>query len=163
MHDAPANARSVTGQARPDQPAPWRALIIDDEAAVRQGLAGLLTHGLGTRVDVRSASDLAGARDAFRAHRPHIVLLDLDLAGEDGLQLMPEMGGSHVVAVTSHTDASTRHRLRLAGVEAMHGKSESGAALVRWIKRTLSHPQLKGDEAPGEAVGLSVVLPDRGA
>jgi two-component system nitrate/nitrite response regulator NarL len=70
--------------------APARVLVVDDRRAVAEGLAGRLRQEpvIG-EVDV--AVSLAQAR-AVVAHRPpHVVLLDPDLGGQPGLELIPHL------------------------------------------------------------------------
>jgi len=72
-------------------------LVVDDDAALRD----LLVAGLGEdgfRVEV--AGDLVGARAKLSATpSPEIVLLDIQLAGEDGLGLLGEIRRTSEVPV----------------------------------------------------------------
>jgi len=64
-------------------PAPIRILCVDDHPVVRQGIAGLV----GVHADMVLVAEAANGHEAvqkFRAHRPDVTLMDLQ---------MPEMGG----------------------------------------------------------------------
>jgi len=64
-------------------PAPIRILCVDDHPIVRQGIAGLV----GVHADMVLVAEAANGHEAvqkFRAHRPDVTLMDLQ---------MPEMGG----------------------------------------------------------------------
>lgn len=58
-------------------------LIVDDEQGVRELLKGRLRHW-GCRVDV--ASDGEEAVKVYRAWRPYVVLMDLEMPGKDGIK-----------------------------------------------------------------------------
>ena len=64
-------------------PARIRILCVDDHPIVRQGIAGLI----GVQPDMTLVAEAGNGREAiqqFRAHRPDVTLMDLQ---------MPEMGG----------------------------------------------------------------------
>jgi DNA-binding NarL/FixJ family response regulator len=65
-----------------------RVLTVDDHKLIRQGIAGLVS----TQPDMHVVAEAANGREAlhqFRAHQPHITLMDLQ---------MPEMGGLDAVS-----------------------------------------------------------------
>ncbi len=64
-----------------------RVLVVDDEEIVRESLSGWLRQDGYT---VATAVDGKGARDAVRADRWAVVLLDLKMPGMDGLQVLEE-------------------------------------------------------------------------
>jgi len=71
----------------PDRPRPIRArvLVVDDEPAVR----GMLSEHLQEKgYDVRSAADGEEALARMPEYRPNIVLLDLMMAGMDGMETL---------------------------------------------------------------------------
>jgi len=59
-------------------------LIVDDEKHTRDGLRRLL----GDNYDVYVAADLAGALDVLQRDQIDVLLTDLRLGGEDGMQLI---------------------------------------------------------------------------
>lgn len=80
-----------------------RLLLVDDEAAF-QRLGGSFLRGLGH--DVTLAGDTQQAIEAFDAHRPELVLLDLAMPPhmdpEMGLELIPRFASVPVVVLTGH-------------------------------------------------------------
>jgi DNA-binding NarL/FixJ family response regulator len=98
-----------TGDAedRPDPAAPIRVLLVDDHAVVRRGLTDLLTGAPGIEV-VGEAADGAEALTTARTVRPDVVLMDLQMAGVDGVEatrlLQGEEDPPQVLVLTSFSD-----------------------------------------------------------
>ena len=66
-----------------------RVLIVEDDTLVGMGLRGRLLK-LGHSV-VGQAADAAEARQMFRAHEPQLVLLDIRLGQDDGIELAADL------------------------------------------------------------------------
>src|SRR5260370_6982879 len=62
----------------------WRLLLVDDHALFREGLAGLFAYQDDFLL-VGEACDAEGALAQTAALRPDIVLMDIDMPGEDGI------------------------------------------------------------------------------
>jgi two-component system response regulator NreC len=69
---------------------PLSVLIVDDHAVVRRGVRALLEPQAAFRV-VAEASDVPGAIEAVRVHRPALVILDIHLPGAPSLPAIGEM------------------------------------------------------------------------
>ena len=65
-------------------------VIADDHTVVRQGLRMLIDADAALQV-VAEAGTLADAERLTRAHRPSILVLDLNLHGESGLDAIPRL------------------------------------------------------------------------
>jgi DNA-binding NarL/FixJ family response regulator len=87
--------------------APIRVLLVDDHAVVRRGLTDLLSGAPGIEV-AGEASDGAEALSKARAVRPDVVLMDLQMAGVDGVEatrlLQAEEDPPQVLVLTSFSD-----------------------------------------------------------
>ncbi|MEM7488280.1 MAG: response regulator [Pseudomonadota bacterium] len=87
---------------------PKRILVVDDDAKVRK----LIRHALeADGFAVTEAGDAAAARSGLARDRPDLVTLDLDLDGEDGLDLARDMrrdGDTPIVMVTGKGDVIDR-------------------------------------------------------
>jgi CheY-like chemotaxis protein len=98
-------------------------LVIDDEAAIREGLELLLTQW-GCRV--RSVSDHAGALAEATRGRPDLVLADLRLPGEySGLETLADLRSIHgvdlpVCLITGEADPAALRAARDSGVPLLH-------------------------------------------
>jgi len=79
-----------------------KILIVDDEETARYGMRKILDSS----GEILEASDLASARQLCAEERPDIVLLDLNLDGEDGFDLLKEIQSSSlpslVLIITAH-------------------------------------------------------------
>ena len=71
-------------------PSPIRVLIVDDHGIVRAGLRMLLESYPGIQV-VAEAARCADALEATARELPDIIVLDLDLGGESGLDCLPTL------------------------------------------------------------------------
>lgn len=70
-----------------------RVVVADDHPVVREGLR----HMLATQADLRVVGVAANGREAVdlvRAHRPHVVLLDLQMPVLDGVGVLRELDGA---------------------------------------------------------------------
>ncbi|WP_026278883.1 LytTR family DNA-binding domain-containing protein [Thioalkalivibrio sp. ARh3] len=85
-----------------------RVLIVDDEPIARQRLAGLVADA-GHQV-IGEAGEAIGARDAITREGPDLVLLDVEMPGESGMDLAAEIGSRRpdlmVILVTAHDQFS---------------------------------------------------------
>jgi DNA-binding NarL/FixJ family response regulator len=68
----------------PDEPRPWRVLLVDDDALVRAGLRMILSAAADLEV-VGEVADGRGAVAAVQAHRPDVVLMDIRMPDLDGI------------------------------------------------------------------------------
>jgi len=73
-------------EAKPSTDAVVRVLVVDDHAVVREGIRRVLTADTGFEV-VGEAADAEEGMALAKAHRPDVVLLDIKMPGETGLEL----------------------------------------------------------------------------
>jgi two-component system, NarL family, nitrate/nitrite response regulator NarL len=133
---------------------PIAVLVVDDQLAVREGLARLITCAAIPLRTVCTAATPAEALRMAQLHHPEVVVLDVDLAGEDGLALLAHLSpAAGVLVLTSHGDSATRARAFLLGAVAFVEKHQPAAdllgAIVRVAQMQISHTQTRGDKAPG--------------
>ena len=118
-------------------PKPIRVLVVDDHAAVCQGLALLLeSEGIAA---CAQASGRAEALVRIAEWRPDLALVDLSLGDDDGMVLVADLHrlGIPVVVCSSHEDAEHVRCALAAGARAYVTKREAGTALVHAIRETL--------------------------
>lgn len=111
---------STSGAADPAPLAQIGVLLVEDDATIREANAGLLAD-LGARVE--AAPHALDALSRFQPGRDRIALIDLDLPGIDGLQLIHLLksragsSGLLAIAVTARSAADTEQRCRDAGFD----------------------------------------------
>lgn len=130
--------------------APIGVLVIDDQRAVREGLARLIACA---QIPLRCVSTAATGVEALSAAalmHPEVVVLDVDLAGEDGLLLLPQLSlTASVLVLTSHGDDATRARATRLGARAFIEKHQPAAELLGSIV-AMGHLQMRGEKAPDQ-------------
>lgn len=104
-----------------------KVLIIDDNAAVRLILSGMLEE-LGHQV-VGEAADADGAVKAYQALKPDFVTLDLSLSatgGPDGSSVLDSListdAKARVIVISGNAQAKLRERLAAAGAKGFVAK-----------------------------------------
>lgn len=73
-----------------NQPQVIRILLVDDHAIVRQGLQMFLEGEPGLKV-IGLAGDRATTLEFATRELPDVILLDLDLGGESGIEMLPDL------------------------------------------------------------------------
>ncbi|MDH0865929.1 ATP-binding protein [Mitsuaria sp. GD03876] len=95
-----------------------QVLCVDDHPIVRQGISTLL----GVESDMTLVGEAANAREAiqlFRAHRPDITLMDLQMPGMSGLDaigaIRAEFPDARIIILTTYADDAQAQRAMQAG------------------------------------------------
>jgi DNA-binding NarL/FixJ family response regulator len=132
--------------------APIRLLLVDDHAVLRAGLANVLNFEPGLRV-VAEADDGETAIDLWRKHQPDVMLLDLSMAGIDGIEtlqrLRREFPEARVLMLTSsEAPEDVRHALA-AGAGGYVTKTVRRAELVAAIREVHAGRQVIGQAMAG--------------
>ena len=90
--------------------APMRTVVVDDEPLARRGMAKLVSATAGFEV-VGEAGDCDAAVEVIERTRPELVLLDVQLPGEDAFAIIRAVGPKRmpmVVFVTAHDAFAVR-------------------------------------------------------
>ena len=102
-------------------PDPIRILCVDDHAVVRQGIAGLV----GLQADMSLVAEAENGREAiqqFRAHRPDVTLMDLQMPEMSGLDaiiaIRGEFADARIVVLTTYAGDVQALRALKAGARA---------------------------------------------
>jgi two-component system response regulator AtoC len=66
----------------------YKLLIVDDEQSVRYSFKKLLNS---SSYQISEASNATEAISVFKAENPHIVILDIEMPGKDGIQVLKEI------------------------------------------------------------------------
>jgi DNA-binding NarL/FixJ family response regulator len=116
---------------------PLRLLLVDDHALFREGLVSLLSYQEDFTV-VGEAEDSKGALEQARTLQPDIVLMDVELPGEDGVaatqRLKMEMPNITVVMLTVHDDSQTLFEAIKAGAQGYLVKNVRSRELLEQLR-----------------------------
>ena len=118
-------------------PPPIRLMIVDDHAVVRDGLRAVL--GL---VDdlavVAEASNGAEARTQAAAHQPEVILMDIGMKGENGIEvtvrLLDEDPTRAVLMLTMHDGVEHAQRALKAGARGYVLKDAPSSEIIGAIR-----------------------------
>jgi DNA-binding NarL/FixJ family response regulator len=126
------------GQRMSADTLPIRVLIVDDHKIIRDGLRDLICSREGMEVVADAGSSVA-AIEAMKRHRPTLVVLDLDLGNESGLDLIPELReldeSIAIVILTGLRDVSRRDRAIELGARGVVLKDEGATELLNAIEK----------------------------
>ena len=116
---------------------PLRLLLVDDHALFREGLISLLSYQDDFSV-VGEAEDAESALSQARALEPDIVLMDIQLPGEDGViatqRLKMEMPAVTVVMLTVRDDSQTLFEAIKAGAQGYLVKNVRSWELLEQLR-----------------------------
>ena len=115
-----------------------RVLIVDDHLIVREGLRMLIDSQPAMTV-VGMASNKKEAFNQLSESSPDLILLDLDLGGEDGLAFLPELREhskkARVLILTALTDTDLHRKAVKLGAMGVVVKESPADVLIKAIKK----------------------------
>jgi DNA-binding NarL/FixJ family response regulator len=115
---------------------PIRVLVVDHHRCVLWGLAKLIESARPELELADIATCHSEALAAMEKHRPHVVLLDLDLGSENGFDLLPQLTSEAAVLIlTGVRDRGAHERAVVAGARGVIHKSEPAEMILKAIAR----------------------------
>jgi two-component system response regulator NreC len=126
---------------------PIRIVLADDHAVVRSGLRLVLEAEEELEV-VAEAGDLEKTQRMVRAHRPDVLVLDLNMPGGESLPAIPELAErTAVVVLTMQNDPAFARQALQTGAKGYVLKEAADAELVQAVQaaaegRTYLNPEL---------------------
>jgi DNA-binding NarL/FixJ family response regulator len=116
---------------------PIRVLTVDDHPVLREGIAAMLGSETGIVV-VAEASNGAEAIEQFRAHRPDVTLMDLQMPVMDGtdaiLAIRQHSPEARIIVLTTYSGDAQVTRALKAGASGYLLKSMLRKELVETIR-----------------------------
>jgi len=120
-----------------DARSPIRILTVDDHPLLREGIAAVLANET-DMVVVAEASNGREAVEQFRAHRPDVTLMDLQMPGMNGteaiLAIRKEFPEARIIVLTTYSGDAQAVRALKAGASGYLLKSMVRKELVETIR-----------------------------
>lgn len=114
-----------------------RILLVDDHSIVRAGLRGLLAT-IGA-VEIHEAADGRAALALARSVRPHLIVLDLNLPGGSGLDLLRRLlledKAARILVLSMHAEPVYAARALDAGAKGYLSKNAAPDELMLAVRR----------------------------
>jgi DNA-binding NarL/FixJ family response regulator len=145
-----------------------RVVLVDDHVVVRAGLRMLIESQRGLEVAGEAGSS-AEALAIVESVRPDVILLDVDLGGENGLDLLPmfmsTVPGTRVMILTGIRDSEVHTRAVRLGARGLVLKNIAADTLIKaihkvyagemWLDRSLTATVLTSLLQAAEGKGRS--------
>lgn len=123
-------------------PDPIKILLVDDHQIMRQGLRQLISSQSGMTI-VGEASDGLSALIQLRSHKPNLVLMDVHLSSESGIEvtqrILAEAPSVKVIVLSSDSELQLILQALNAGVAGYVLKESGCEELVRAIRTVMDH------------------------
>jgi len=118
-------------------PKPIRILVVDDHFMVRMGLSASLNVEPDMQV-VADAGSAEAALEAYRRHRPSIVIMDVRLPGKSGTdctaEIIREFPDARILILSTHSGEEEIYRAMQAGARGYVVKSIVREELLRAVR-----------------------------
>ena len=139
-------------------PMPVRIVLVDDHQLLRDGLRLRLR----VEPDLEVVGDAGSLREAYQqieSTRPDLVIMDLNLPGESGLDAIAKIRtswpGARVLVITGTTDPGAAREVVQAGAEGFVRKEDAIDELPRAIRAVMAG---KVYLSPGAAAAVTQAL-----
>lgn len=117
---------------------PIKILLVDDHRSVLWGLEKLIEGASPPMEVLGKATNSVEAMQLLNEIRPDIILLDLDLGGENGIHAIPALiarSTSRVLVLTGSRDPAVHDSAVLAGAMGVVEKGESADTILKAIQK----------------------------
>ena len=125
-----------------------RILVVDDEPGIRSALGQLLEY---EGYDVRTAPNAADGLAEYDRFRPHLVFMDIKMAGLDGLEALRQLRekdpSALVVMISGHATIKTAVEATQAGAYDILEKPLDTDRILVLLRNALEHVDLAAENA----------------
>lgn len=115
-----------------------KILVVDDEQSVLDMVGGFF-KGMGQ--EVQTANDIKSAIAQIEAFKPIVILLDMKLGEESGLEVLQYAKTNHkemrVIVITGFSEKDTEDKVRSLGADAFTTKPIMVSVLNKLIKELI--------------------------
>ncbi len=123
-----------------------RVLVVDDEKGVREALRQILEYD---GIDVRTEESGAAALEAYPEFLPHLVLLDVKMAGMDGLETLSRIReqdpAAQVVMISGHGTIQTAVEATQRGAYDFLEKPLDTDRILLTLRHALEQAELESE------------------
>jgi DNA-binding NarL/FixJ family response regulator len=122
----------------PKVDAPIRVFLIDDHRTILWGLERLIESGNQGMQVVGTATSYSAAEKLLPQSAPDVIVLDLDLGSESGLDAIPKLiatSKARILVLTGLRDESVRHSAVLAGARGVVEKEARAETILAAITK----------------------------
>ncbi|MBA3658832.1 MAG: sigma-54-dependent Fis family transcriptional regulator [Gemmatimonadales bacterium] len=120
-----------------------RVLVVDDESGIRQALKQVLEY---EELEVRTAGSGGEAITLYSEFRPHLVFMDVKMAGLDGLETLTRLrdldAKAQVVMISGHGTIATAVEATQRGAFDFLEKPLDTDRLLVTVRNALAHAEL---------------------
>jgi DNA-binding NarL/FixJ family response regulator len=117
-----------------------RILIVDDHPILRMGMRELLNQEEGFEV-CAVAENISSARKAIKETNPDMAIIDISLAGDNGLDLVKEISSSNksisMLVLSMHDESVWAERAIRAGARGYIMKKEAAESIVAAVRNIM--------------------------
>jgi len=132
-----------------------RILVVDDESVVREGVVAILSYQKDFEV-VAEAENGIQALEAAKKHKPDVILLDMVMPKQDGLETIPKLRGilpdARILVLTSFAESDRVYQTIKAGALGYLLKDSTRTQLMQAIRDVA-----KGQASIHPSVALKVI------
>lgn len=117
---------------------PIRILLVDDHQSFMDGLAMVINSQSPRMVVIGSVAAKHQAIDAAAKLKPDLIILDLDLGGISGLDIIPQLienSKSRVLVLTGAVDPAIHEEALVKGASGLLLKDEPAKTILKAIER----------------------------
>ncbi len=118
-----------------------KVLIVDDHPIFTMGMAELLNQE-DDFIVCAVAEDIASARSAIAEHNPELAIIDITLAGDNGLDLVKEIAVSKrvlpILVLSMHNEQVWAERAIRAGAKGYIMKGEASDNVISGLRNILA-------------------------
>jgi len=121
-----------------DTTPPIRVMIVDDHKSILWGLERLVESAEPRMTVVGTAETSPKMLAVAATTKPDVILLDLDLNGDDATDSLPDLlrvTDARVLVLTGARDPGTQQAAIMKGARGVIGKDESAEVLLHAIER----------------------------
>ena len=117
---------------------PIRVMLVDDHRSILWGLEKLIESEKPKLIVVGKATNCTEAFNLIDEAQPDIILLDIDLGGENGLDAIPELlakSKARILVLTGLRDPSMHNKAMLAGARGVIEKEDTAETILKAIEK----------------------------